>query len=260
MDFTQAPGVWVLAIGLTAFVALTHLFAPAILDSRFLNVSTRRQDAVASVAGGVAVAYVFVHMLPELADGELAFKDINISDAIPDLFIQSSLFLVALLGLVTFYALNAKADSDKNSSQIQYRTHLLLVGVLSFIFSYTNPDRIKLGADFAVLFAVVMSLHFVLSDRELARAYPQHFRREDRWILTAFLFAGLVISYVAPPPNELFVAIPTAFLGGAVLMTVFRDELPSLSVARLGWFTGAVAFFSALLLWATYISTQVVTG
>jgi hypothetical protein len=64
------------------------------------------------VAGGVAVAYVFVHMLPELADGELAFKDINIPDAIPDLFIQSSLFLVALLGLVTFYALNAKADSD----------------------------------------------------------------------------------------------------------------------------------------------------
>ena len=248
--------MWALAIALTVFLALTHIFAPSILDSRLLNKTPLRQDAVASFSGGVAVAYVFVHMLPELADGELAFADITIPDAIPDLFIQSALFLVALIGLVVFYAFDAKAAESKDGSKSLYRANLIMIGVLSLIFSYTNPDRIKLGADFAILFAIVMSLHFVLSDRGLARAHPNHFRRKDRWVLTAFLFAGLALSYFVPPPNELFVAIPTAFLGGAVLMAVFREELPNVSVARLGWFTSGVALFSALLLWASYISTQ----
>jgi hypothetical protein len=73
-------------------------------------------------------------------------------------------------------------------------------------------------------------------------------------VLTGFLFAGLVLAYIAPPPNELFVAIPTAFLGGAILMTVFREELPNVNVTRLGWFTAGVTLFTGLLLWATYIT------
>lgn len=256
MDVTTPAGVWALAIALTVFLALTHVFAPAVLDSQLLNKTALRQDAVASFSGGVAVAYVFVHMLPELADGELAFANIAIPDVIPDLFIQSALFLVALVGLVVFYALDAKAAESPEGSQTLYRTNLAMVGVLSLIFSYTNPDRIELGPDFAILFAIVMSMHFLLSDRGFARAHPKHFRRKDRWVLTAFLFGGLGLSYFFPPPNELFVAIPTAFLGGAVLMTVFREELPNVSVARLGWFTSGVALFSTLLLWATYVSAQ----
>jgi hypothetical protein len=164
------------------------------------------------------------------------------------------LFFVALIGLVVFYAFDAKAEELGNGSEILYRTHLITVGILSFIFSYTTPERIEIGPDFAILFAIVMSLHFILSDRGLARAHPEHFARSDRWVLTGFLFAGLVLAYIAPPPNELFVAIPTAFLGGAILMTVFREELPNVNVTRLGWFTAGVTLFTGLLLWATYIT------
>lgn len=256
MELVATPGVWVLAVVLAAFLALTHLFAPAILGSRLLNATASRQDAVASFSGGVAVAYVFVHMLPELADGERAFTGVTIPDAVPDLFVQSSLFLVALIGVVIFYALDAKAEESTDSTRTLYITHLILIGILNLIFAYTNPTRIELGPDFAILFTIVMSLHFVLSDRALARAHPEHFRSTDRWVLTAFLFAGLVLSYFAPPPNELFVAIPTAFLGGAVLLTVFREELPSVSVARLGWFAAGAGIFSVLLLWASLVPGQ----
>lgn len=256
MDFTQSPGVWVLAIALAAFLALTQIFAPAILGSRLLNATATRQNAVASFSGGVAVAYVFVHMLPELADGELAFQGVTVPDSVPDLFVQSSLFLVALIGVVIFYAVDAKVEDAKNSTKTVYLIHLILIGILSFIFAYTNPTRIELGPDFAVLFTIVMSLHFVLSDRALARMHPEHFRRTDRWVLTMFLVVGLVFSYFLPPPNELFVAIPTAFLGGAVLLTVFREELPSVSVARLGWFATGAGIFSVLLLWASLVSNQ----
>jgi hypothetical protein len=43
-------------------------------------------------------------------------------------------------------------------------------------------------------------------------------------------------------------------LGGAILMTVFREELPNVNVTRLGWFTAGVTLFTGLLLWATYIT------
>jgi hypothetical protein len=243
---------WVLAIGLTAFVALTHIFAPRILDSKLLNRTSSRQDAIASFAGGVAIAYVFVHLMPELADGEEAFNRAGLAEALPDLFVQSALFFVALIGLVTFYFLDAKAESKPNGSKQLYRIHLGMIALLSLIFAYTNFDRIEIGADFAVLFAAVMSLHFILTDRGLTRAHPNHFRREDRWLLLAALALGLLLSFIAPPPNELWVAIPTGFLGGAVLMGVFREELPSVKVARLGWFALAVGAFSTLLIWASY--------
>jgi hypothetical protein len=35
-------------------------------------------------------------------------------------------------------------------------------------------------------------------------------------------------------------------------MGVFREELPSVKVARLGWFALAVGVFSTLLIWASY--------
>ena len=84
---------WVLAIGLTAFVSMTHIFAPRILNSTLLNRTSSRQDAIASFAGGVAIAYVFVHLLPELADGEEAFDRAGLAEALPDLFVQSALVL-----------------------------------------------------------------------------------------------------------------------------------------------------------------------
>ena len=64
---------WVLAIALTAFVSMAHIFAPRVLNSKLLNRTSSRQNAIASFAGGVAIAYVFVHLLPELAEGEEAF-------------------------------------------------------------------------------------------------------------------------------------------------------------------------------------------
>jgi len=37
-------------------------------------------------------------------------------------------------------------------------------------------------------------------------------------------------------------------------MAVFREELPNVNVARLGWFTSGVVLFTGLLLWATFIT------
>jgi len=132
----------VLAIVLTAFVSLTHIAAPRILDSKILNRTQSRQDAVASFAGGVAIAYVFVHLLPELADGEQAFTQVGVIEEVPDLFIQSSLFFVALIGLVTFSSWMPRRNPTQRFKQL-YRIHLGMVATLSFIFRTRTLTELK---------------------------------------------------------------------------------------------------------------------
>ena len=49
---------------------------------------------------------------------------------------------------------------------------------------------------------------------------------------------------------DLHLAIATAYLGGGLLMAVFREELPAVNRTRLGWFVAGAASMTSLLLLA----------
>lgn len=78
-----------------AALGLVHVFAGKL---RFLSEVPRSRWL--SWAGGVSVAYVFVHLLPELSAGQesLAAKAEGL---LP--FLEEHVYLVALLGLAVFY-------------------------------------------------------------------------------------------------------------------------------------------------------------
>ncbi len=63
MTLTTAESLWA-ALAIAIFLAAVHLAAPA--WNRRPAASSR---AAASFGGGIAVAYVFLHLLPELAAG-----------------------------------------------------------------------------------------------------------------------------------------------------------------------------------------------
>ncbi len=87
-----------LAVGL----ALVHLFSGKM---RFLDVTPR--SIWLSDAGGISVAYVFVHLLPELAEEQEAIRE-AVQGTL--LFVESHAYLVSLLGLAVFYGLE-RADT-----------------------------------------------------------------------------------------------------------------------------------------------------
>src|SRR5829696_9732612 len=91
------PSDGVIALVLAAGLAGVHLFSGRL---QFLGVSPRSRWL--SAAGGVSVAYVFVHLLPDLADEQETIReatDENLS------FLEYHVYLVALVGLVAFYGL-----------------------------------------------------------------------------------------------------------------------------------------------------------
>ena len=97
----------ILAALAAVLLASVHVVTPAL---RFLDGSPR--SVWLSAAGGVAVAYVFVHFLPELAAGETSVGRMA-GDTLGG-FSERHVYLIALGGLMAFYGLDRLAKVDRS--------------------------------------------------------------------------------------------------------------------------------------------------
>lgn len=244
-----------------------HLAAPRIRKLPFIP-----ERATGSFAGGLAVAYVFLHLLPEIAEGDEAIGE-ALSDVLrPTPLVDLGIFLVALVGFTAFYGLERLADRDSGrtpagpssratssvavggpagrrpaESAGVYRLHLGSFLVYNALITYTMALRLRTGIAFAVLFTVAMGLHFVLTDRGLEEHYPRRFARSGRVLLAAALLLGWAAAALFAPSSTLLVALLTALLGGSILLNVFKEEIPSDRGSSFSWFLTGLVLYAGLL-------------
>ena len=166
-------GALVIAIVLAAL----HVAAPRIRRLPFVP-----ERATASFAGGLAVAYVFLHLLPEIAEGNESIGEALSRVVDPTPLLDLGIFIVALAGFAAFYGLERLADRQQESADRPrvpggvYRLHLGSFVIYNALITYTMALRLRTGIAFAVLFTVAMGLHFVLTDRSLGGALPEAVR------------------------------------------------------------------------------------
>ncbi len=101
---TAALGIW-LALPIALVLVGFHLLAPRIRRLRFPG-----EAATVSFAGGVAASYVFLHLLPELAEGNQAVGELledRLDRLDPTPLTDLGIFLIALVGLLASTAWNA---------------------------------------------------------------------------------------------------------------------------------------------------------
>jgi hypothetical protein len=231
---------------ITLALAGLHLAAPHIRKLPLVP-----EGVTGSFAGGLAVAYVFLHLLPELAEGNKAIGE-RLEDVIEvtPLF-DLGIFVVALTGFTVFYGLDRLATTRRNrgrpDSAAAYWVHLGAFAFYNTLITYTMGLRVETGYLFAILFAIAMGLHFVLTDRHLEEHYPRRFDSSGRVVLAGALLLGWLLSVVFAPTSTVVVAILTALLGGAVLLNVFREELPSNRGSSFPWFLAGMVLYSILL-------------
>ncbi|MGQ1796901.1 hypothetical protein ACT4S5_07160 [Kocuria oceani] len=242
------------ALGLAVTLALLHLAAPHLRKLPFVP-----ERFTGSFAGGLAVAYVFLHLLPEIAAGNEAVGEL-LSDVLePTPLLELAIFSVALTGFTAFYGLERLAARQGTQGRAAggspgvYWLHLASFMVYNGLITYTMALRVRTGLLFALLFTVAMGLHFVLTDRGLQENYPHRFRSTGRILLAASLLAGWVLAAVFAPSSTLVVALLTALLGGSVLLNVFKEELPGARGSSFAWFAVGLVLYSALLALVTAI-------
>jgi hypothetical protein len=256
MSGTLSTGQATLGALVTALVlALLHLAAPRIRRLPFVP-----ERATGSFAGGLAVAYVFLHLLPEIAEGNESIGEALARVVEPTPLLDLGIFLVALAGFAAFYGLERLADRQQGSGTTAdapagvYRLHLGSFVVYNALITYTMALRLRTGVAFAVLFTIAMGLHFVLTDRSLEEHYPRRFAGTGRLVLAAALLVGWALAAVFAPTSPVLVAVLTALLGGSILLNVFKEELPSTGRSSYGWFMVGLTVYAGLLTLITAVS------
>ena len=242
--------IFVVSLLAVAVLVAVHLFSYKL---RFLDGTPR--SIWLSLAGGVSVAYVFVHLLPELAEGQEV-----IAEAAGEglAFLEQHVYLVALLGLATFYGLdrlatesrrrNREAGGDDHTEAGVFWIHIGSFVIYNVLTGYLLLNRIASGLDALVLFALAMALHFVVNDYGLHRDQKADYVRVGRWIIAAAALLGWAIGVTVEVP-EAAIATLTAFLAGGVIMNVLKEELPEERQSRFWAFAvGAVAYATLLLI------------
>ncbi|WNS79189.1 hypothetical protein RRU94_16630 [Domibacillus sp. DTU_2020_1001157_1_SI_ALB_TIR_016] len=236
---------FVLAIGL----ALLHFFSK---NMAFLSVKPRSRFL--SIAGGIAVAYVFIHLLPELHRYQNEIEEEMKQGVLG--YIDNHILFVSLLGLVVFYGLErlvkvskrkrAGREANKASAGV-FWLHMASFFLYNMVIGYLliREDYESIWGMF--FFFLAMGVHFVINDHSLREAHEAMYDRYGRLLLTAAILIGWCIGAVAEV-NELIISLLVAFIAGGVILNVMKEELPEERESSFGAFSIGIAAYTALLL------------
>lgn len=236
---------FILAVG---FV-LIHLFSKNLLvlksvpRSRFL-----------SIAGGIAVAYVFVHLLPELNEHQETIEESLTSDSLA--FIESHIYLVALTGLAIFYGLERMVkiskEKERHTGGEKPASGVFWIHIGSFFFYNALIGYLLVTNEFSgiqgmLLYFLALAVHFITNDFSLRESHEEVYDRYGRWLLSGAILVGWLVGALMEV-NEFIVSFLIAFLAGGIILNILKEELPEESQSSFTAFLIGIIGYTLLLL------------
>lgn len=185
-----------------------------------------------SFSAGVGIAYVFIHLWPQVAHAQvLAEQEIH---WLEDHLLHYALYIIALLGLTIFYAMDRlisrayeiEGMTDPNS--IESRLFWAHIGFFAFynaMIGYLLTYREQQDATL-FLFFIAFALHFITNDWGLRHHHEAVYDKYGRHILSLSIIVGFVIGAFSDFP-EYFIGSVESFVAGAMTLNVIKHELPS---------------------------------
>ncbi|QDU80759.1 ZIP Zinc transporter [Polystyrenella longa] len=224
-------------------LAAIHLCAGKL---RFLDAMRRSQWL--SIAGGVAVAYAIVHLMPELQKHHEVLRKTT-ADKGYNLIAEHLLWLLVLTGLVVFYgldkaAIRSKRQSQETSNQV-FWLHIVSYAIYNALLGYllVREDR---GLQSLVLYLIGIGLHFLVNDHGLRQHHKERYSQVARWVLSAAILVGWVVG-VSTKLHEALTASVMAFLAGGILLNTFKEELPEERKSRFWAFALGAGGYAIIL-------------
>ena len=216
-------------------ISITHLLASRL---RFLQVIPR--SIWLSSAGGASVAYIFLHLIPELIEAHESF---NILDH------ELSIFIIALAGLCFVYGLEKFAIVKKSEGKDRvFWVHIISYGIYNFIIGHLLISKMEEGEVAPFLFSIAMALHFLVNDYGLLSHHKEHYLHTGRWLVTGAILAGGIISMTYKVPQQLIYG-GMSFIAGGIIMNVLKEELPEERKSRYWAFLFGAGLYSVLLIY-----------
>jgi hypothetical protein len=213
------------------------------------------QRRVLSFGAGMTIAYVFVHLLPELeaAREVLARNEARMALPVPALRV----YLGALAGFMFFYGLEQlmartrKPAGPEAAPGAEARPgRLVHVGgffVYIWLVGYLAVRSLEDGPTPILLYAVAMGLHFLSLDFSLLHENGSWYKRSARYALAAAPLAGWGVGAFVGF-GQFFTAALLGFMSGGIILNAIASELPKEKDGRIGYFLCGGALYTALLI------------
>jgi hypothetical protein len=231
-----------------AGLVLVHLFAG---NLPFLDRTPRSRWL--SVAGGISIAYVFVDVFPGLARAQDALA--AAWQILP--FAEHHAYLVALIGLLTFYSLESVVTGaqraapgggtgrETTTGMGVFWLHMTSFAIYNALVGYLLARGETEDTRALLFYFVAMAVHFALNDHALRQDHRETYTRAGRWLLAGSILVGWGVGLateVSAPATGMLIA----FLAGGVVMNVMKEEEPGRS-GLLPFVAGALGYAALLL-------------
>ncbi|PZO17345.1 MAG: hypothetical protein DCF25_11155 [Leptolyngbya foveolarum] len=241
------------SIPLISGIAALLLSATHIAACRLKFLDTVPRSRWLSVGSGVSVAYIFVHVLPDLSNAQADFVDkVAVLSAV-----EHHIYIVALVGLLACYGLERAAKTSRQESREAgegdvtqpgvFWLHMASFALYNALIGYLLTHREESGLYSLIAYAFAMALHFIVNDFSLREDHKGAYRRQGRWILAAAIIVGWVVGSQTDI-SEALTAVLFAFLSGGIILNVLKEELPQEKESKFWTFLAGALGYSGLLL------------
>jgi hypothetical protein len=219
-----------------------HLFSYRL---NFIRESLRSK--LLSIAGGASVAYIFIHLLPELAEGQQELNKIDVQILI---YFKHHVYILSLLGLCLFYGLEYYIKTQKGdatiNSRLDFWLHISSFSIYNFLIGYLLLHREGEGLLSLVFFSAAMGFHILVNDYGLSQHHKHVYKNKGRWILSFSILLGWGMGVVTHISEGFTFAI-IAFLAGGIILNVLKEELPEERKSSYWAFLSGAFIFTVML-------------
>jgi hypothetical protein len=219
---------------------LVAAFVSAHYCRRFTSQIEHRWQALSA---GVAVAYVFINVIPELEEHRAVVAGTAMAVI---LGIEKKVYLWALTGFIAFAALSRLRFVQGASRTVYWGAmtgwgvYMLLIGYL--LLHREDPSMLSLW-----MFAFAMGLHIFMLDTQLAEHHPGGYEPWGRCLLLSCLLLGWAMGVVDALPDSLTSRL-FALVAGGVIITSAHEEIAVEKSGRFWWFACGAAVYASVLM------------
>lgn len=214
-----------------------------------IKISWLPQAYWSSAAAGIAVAYVFVHLLPDLATRTAAIEEAGVLVALD---VRHVLYVAALLGFVGFYGVERVARTSHGATRERahgraFWLHIGSFGLYNAFIGYVLHEQRATGLSELLLFLVAIGLHLAIIEYGLQHDHEGTYRGLGQWLLGSAVVVGAGVGYIVVP-GPLATSLFFAVLAGGIVLNVIKEELPTERDGRFWPFAVGAGVYMTFLL------------
>lgn len=230
--------------------SLTHYF------SKYITAAGKvPRNHFLSLTAGVAIAYVFGHLLPNMSKYQGIVSE-ELEHSVLG-YIENHIYLIAMLGFVLFYALEryvrlAYAKTDASHASNNENKNIFWLHMVVFFLYNAAIGSLLINEHFSspislLFYFVALAVHFIAMDWGLRRTHKHLYDKYGHVLLSLAPLIGWVAASIYE--ISLFgVSVLQAFVAGAIILNVMKEELPEEQKSSISSFLLGVGGYTILLL------------